>query len=99
MTVRITLGHTYYKYARRTTCLYEIFSMFVFLCCSFRKADAKVEVLGIPTKQFGDFFLRFFVNKYNLLVLTGVGGCTREDRRVAARDFLAFLALWGLESR
>ena len=93
MTVRITLGHTYYKYARRTTCLYEIFSMFVFRRCSFRKADAKVEVLGIPTKQFGDFFLRFFVNKYNLLVLTGVGGCTREARRVADRDFLAFMAL------
>ena len=82
-----------FEYARRTTCLYEIFSMFVFRCRSFRKADAKVEVLEIPTKHSGDFFLSFFVNKYNLLVLTGVGGCTREARRVAARDFLTFMAL------
>jgi len=56
LTVRITLGHTYYKYARRTTCLYEIFSMFVFRCRSFRKADAKIGGVWELTKHFGDFF-------------------------------------------
>jgi len=54
--------------------------MFVLLCCSFRKADAKVEVLDITTKQFGDFFARFFVNKYNSLSVSmgpeGIGGIT-----------------------
>ena len=95
LTVRITLGHTYHKYARRTTCLYEIFSMFVFRRCSFRKADAKVEVLTLPTKHYEDFFLRFFVNKYNLLVLTGVGGGASGVRHGAERDLGAFMGVGG----
>ena len=55
------------KYARRTTCLYEIVSKIVLACCSFRKADAKVDVLQLPTKQKRNFFPEFFVNKYNSL--------------------------------
>ena len=72
LTVRITLGHTLSQkeHARRTTCLYEIVSKIVLSCCSFRKADAKVVLLNIPTKQIGHFFLEFFVNKYNSLNMT-----------------------------
>ena len=55
------------KYARRTTCLYEIVSKIVLARCSFRKADAKVVLLHIPTKQKHNFFPEFFVNKYNSL--------------------------------
>jgi len=43
--------------------------------CSFRKADAKVEVLELPTKQKRDFFPEFFVNKYNSLIMTLADGC------------------------
>ena len=39
-------------------------------CCSFRKADAKVDVLQLPTKQKRNFFPEFFVNKYNSLNMT-----------------------------
>ena len=71
LTVRITLGHTLKKSTpvvllvcmksyQRSSCL----------CCSFRKADAKVVLLNIPTKQIGYFFLEFFVNKYNSLNMT-----------------------------
>ena len=42
------------------------------MCCSFRKADAKVVLLGIPTKQIGKYFLEYFVNKYNLLRIIGL---------------------------
>ena len=65
LTVRITLGHTYLKHVRRTTCLYEIVSKIALRCCSFQKADAKVVLLHIPTKHLQHFFLEFFVNKYN----------------------------------
>ena len=37
------------------------------LCCSFRKADAKVVLPHLPTKQKHNFFPEFFVNKYNSL--------------------------------
>ena len=58
------------EHARRTTCLYEIVSKIVLSCCSFRKADAKVDVLQLPTKQKRNFFPEFFVNKYNSLNMT-----------------------------
>ena len=58
------------EYARRTTCLYEIVSKIVLRCRSLRKADAKVVLPDIPTKQIDHFFLEFFVNKYNSLTLT-----------------------------
>ena len=45
------------RVARRTTCLYEISSKIVVNRCSFRKADAKVVLLRIPTKQYCNFFM------------------------------------------
>ena len=79
LTVRITLGHTLKKSTpvvllvcmksyQRSSCL----------CCSFRKADAKVVLLNIPTKQIGHFFPEFFVNKYNSLNLTTIQNRPKE---------------------
>ena len=92
LTVRITLGLTYsiFRQNPRTTCLYEICSKIVLSCCSFRKADAKVMLPQLPTKQKRNFFLGFFVNKYNHLKEWRILGAVRGEKvyflsRIATR--------------
>ena len=75
------------RVARRTTCLYEIVSKIVLQCRSFRKADAKVVLLHIPTKHYEHFFTEFFVNKYNLLNMT------TANKRKGAAAWVAPLSL------
>ena len=58
------------EHARRTTCLYEIYSKIVFNTPSLRKADAKVQPLRVTTKQKDKYFSEYFVNKYNSLNMT-----------------------------
>ena len=64
--------YSHKEHARRTTCLYEIVSKIVLGCASLRKADAKVVLMHIPTKQIGKYFLEYFVNKYNSLKIIGL---------------------------
>ena len=68
LTVRITLGHTLKKSTPVVllVCMKSYQRSFC-LCCSFRKADAKVVLPRLPTKQKHNFFPEFFVNKYNSL--------------------------------
>ena len=71
LTVRITLGHTLKKSTPVVllVCMKSYQRSFC-LCCSFRKADAKVVLPRLPTKQKHNFFPEFFVNKYNSLNMT-----------------------------
>ncbi|MBO7111182.1 MAG: hypothetical protein J6W18_04465, partial [Bacteroidaceae bacterium] len=67
LTVRITLGHTLMK---STPVVLLVCMKSIQRTSSLRKADAKVVLLDIPTKQIGKYFSEYFVNKYNSLNMT-----------------------------
>ena len=79
LTVRITLGHTLNKSTPVVllVCM-KSYQRSSSVKPSLRKADAKVVLLSVPTKQISKYFSEYFVNKYNSLNMT----TTRDKTKV-----------------